>query len=58
MLVIDEVRPNLFEIKQEYQNVFNEPTIDRAVVTAMCPFSRGLILGSSNGKFCLWTKRE
>jgi hypothetical protein len=23
MLILDEVRPNLFEIKEEYQNVFN-----------------------------------
>jgi hypothetical protein len=28
------------------------------LITALCPFSRGVILGSSNGKFCLWTKKE
>jgi hypothetical protein len=24
----------------------------------MCPFSKGIIIGSNNGKFCLWTKKE
>jgi hypothetical protein len=28
------------------------------IVTAICPFSKGFILGSNNGKFCLWTKKE
>ncbi len=27
-------------------------------VTAICPFSKGFILGSNNGKFALWTKKE
>ena len=28
------------------------------LITALCPFSRGVIIGSSIGKFCLWTKKE
>jgi hypothetical protein len=38
--------------------VFNEPNNDKITISAICPFSKGFILGSSNGKFCLWTRKD
>jgi len=58
ILILEEGRPNIYEIKQEYHNVFNEPKFDKMVISAICTFSKGFILGSNNGRFCLWTKRE
>ena len=48
---------NKYEVKREFLNAFNEPTSDIAI-TAICAFSRGFILGSDNGKFTLWVKKE
>jgi hypothetical protein len=58
VLAIEEGLPGQYEVKQEYTNVFNEPNNDKIIITAICPFSRGFILGSRNGKFCLWTRKE
>lgn len=27
-------------------------------ISAICAFSKGFILGSSTGKFCLWIRKE
>ncbi|CAM5999758.1 unnamed protein product [Sphagnum balticum] len=56
--ILEEARPNVFEIRQEYHNAFNETNSDHTMITAMCAFSKGLILGSSNGKFSLWTSKD
>jgi cilia- and flagella-associated protein 57 len=58
ILILEEARPNAFEIRQEYHNVFNEAKFDRLLPTAICTFSKGFILGSNTGKFCLWTRKE
>lgn len=59
MLIEEGVLPNVFEVKQEYHNVFNEPNGPGTMtVSAICTFSKGFILGSSTGKFCLWTRKE
>lgn len=38
--------------------MFNEAGQDKIIITAICTFSKGFILGSSHGKFCLWIKKE
>lgn len=57
ILMLEETKTGMYEIKHEYHNVFNDDTIDRVWVTAICTFSKGFILGSNNGKFSLWTKK-
>lgn len=57
-MVIEEGKSGVYEVKQEYQNVFNEVGQDKIIITAICTFSKGFILGSSHGKFCLWIKKE
>ena len=58
VLVIEENKFGFYQVKQEYHNAFNEPSGDKILITALCPFSKGFILGSSNGKFCLWIRKE
>lgn len=48
---------NSYEVKREFLNAFNEPSPEISV-TAICPFSKGFILGSDQGKFALWVKKE
>ena len=58
VLIIEEVKPNYYEVKQEYSNVFSEPNNEKTVITAISTFSKGFILGSNNGRFCLWVRKE
>ena len=58
VLIIEEVKPNYYEVKQEYSNVFSEPNSEKTVITAISTFSKGFILGSNNGRFCLWVRKE
>lgn len=58
ILLVAETKPYVYQVKQEYLNVFNESIGDMTFPTVICPFSKGFILGSNNGKFALWTKTE
>jgi hypothetical protein len=49
---------NNYEVKRNFANIFNDPKQTELSITEIAVLNKGFILGSSQGHFSLWVKKE